>query len=78
MRRTFLALLPALTLAAPAFAMSVDEPHDKNYGVFARDHGDCDHKECKAGDPAGVPEPGTLGLLLLGLGGVLIATRRRK
>jgi hypothetical protein len=60
-------------LALPVGA-SVYERHDK-WPAHEHGVGDCD-----ADDPCtkGVPEPGTLGLLALGIGGLVWVTRRRR
>jgi hypothetical protein len=72
-------MIPALALASPVLATGVYEAHNKWPGMEREhNHGDCDHKECKAGDPVGVPEPGTAALLVLGIGGIIAATRRRR
>lgn len=75
-------MIPAIALMLPlgAAAEAVYEAHDRFPGVVpgAREHGDCDHKECKSVAPASVPEPGPLPLLALGLGMLYVVTRRGK
>lgn len=76
-------LLIGILLAMPAAAGGVYSPHNHFPGSSRSDDecheshhlmpdgdGDCD-------DPRSVPEPGTLGLLALGLGGAWLARRRR-
>lgn len=77
MKKKWLWLIPAAVLSFPAAAAGVYEAHNKWPGS-AREKGDCDHKECKVADPASVPEPATLPLLMLGAGVVWVVTRRRK
>ena len=76
-------LIPALGFALPALAAF--ELHDKDPRVIwpsQRQVGTSQVNECEADDcddpDASVAEPGTLPLLLVGLGGVYWVTRRRR
>ena len=62
-------MIPIVCLVGVAFAGPVYHMHDKwpMRGVHAA-----------APDPAGVPEPGALALMALGVGGVILAACRRK
>ena len=77
-------LIPAVALAIPTFAAEVNEPHNKFPGPVRALGNACDNDahdpaKCKAApQPASVPEPGTAALLVLGLGGLALATWRRK
>ena len=77
-------LIPAASLlAGSAYAAEVFSPHDKFPGAQRSLGNACDGDahdpaKCKAVTTAGVPEPGTLGLMLFGLGGAAVTARRKK
>lgn len=76
MRKLLWMIVPLAFSMSAVAEQPVFEAHDK---FPTRIHGDCDHKECKAGDPVSVPEPSPLPLAALGLGGlVYVGWRRRK
>jgi hypothetical protein len=75
MKKSILIAIASLCAAA-AFVWSapvsagVYQAHNKKPGVYLREVGD--------EDAASVPEPGTLALLVMGLGGMALRRRRSK